>query len=399
MKSSLVAAALILTLIASPGKAFSGTIPEKNHDLIPQFHNIIFLFDVSDSMMAGHPKNFDHPRIFIARRAFALFNHMMPHIPRWQYDMNTALITFGDCETPRLLSPLAPWSRETYGKYYNLLEQQQYGPHPTATLQDALQLAGQLIGTACGRTAIVIFTDGGNQGECPQKTVTALKDLYGEKIGVYGVFFGNTEVGWRNLFETCTLGGGYARAWEEVRTKPQMKEFAWDITVREIMFPYPEIFFKADSSDLLPSEALKLESVANFLRAIPQYTLQIDGHTSFLGSTKANYKLAAARAEAVKKALVTMYQIHPMRINVASYGEELPRYDNQHPDDRYKNNQAYLYLKLPLRNFPYDEKHLHTFGIKAVGNVYNNMERVGDEEWAWPEKSVQDTTLPIRSAR
>lgn len=399
MKTSLPAAALIALMVFLPTASFSEKMPQKDHDYLPQFHNVIFLFDVSDSMLAGHPKNFDHSRLFVARRALAFFNNMMPHVPRWQYDLNTALITFGDCEAPRLLSPLSPWNRMKYVRYYNCLRKEGTGPQRTASFQDALQLAGQLLGTACGRTAIVVFTDGGNSGECPQKTITALKDLYGNKVQVFGVFFGATEVGWRNLYEVCKLSGGYARAWEDVRTKPQMKEFVWDITIREIMFPYPEIFFKAENSELLPSEAIKLEAVANFLRAIPQYVLQIDGHTSFLGTTEDNYKLAMARARNVKNALVTMYKVHPQRIAIRSFGEELPRYDNHHPDNRYKNNQAYLYLKLPLRNYPYDEKNLHTFGIKAVGDVYNNQERLADTEWAWPDKPVYDATLPLRQGR
>jgi hypothetical protein len=101
----------------------------------------------------------------------------------------------------------------------------------------------------------------------------------------------------------------------------------------------------------------------------------------------------------VKKALVSMYKIHPERILVHSFGEELPRYDNQHPDLRYKNNQTNLYLKLPLRNYPYDEKRLHTFGISAVGDLYNTQERDSDTEWAWPDKPVSETILPIGSDR
>jgi hypothetical protein len=390
---------LVAVFMLVPAVGFAGQIPEKDHDFLPKVHNVIFLIDVSDSMLAGYPKNFDHSRLFVATRAFALFNNMMPHVPHWQYDMNTALITFGDCSTPKILSPLGPWTRAKYAPYYNCLRQEGFGPYRTATLQDALQLAGQLVGTVVGRTAIVIFSDGGTQGECPQKTVTALKDLYGDKVEVFAIFFGDREVGWRNLYEVCLLSGGYARRWEEVRSKPQMKDFAWDITVREIMFPYPEIFFAARSPDLLPSEAVKLEAVANFLRAIPQYQLQIDGHTSFLGSAEQNYKLGLARAENVKKALVIMYKIHPERILVHSFGEELPRYDNQHPDLRYKNNQTNLYLKLPLRNYPYDEKRLHTFGISAVGDLYNTQERDSDTEWAWPDKPVSETILPIGSDR
>lgn len=399
MRVSLTAALLAALMLWLPVPSQAGTGFEKEHDFIARFHNVIFIMDVSDSMIGGYPQNFDHARLFVASRAFELFNLVMPHVPRWQYDMNTALITFGDCEAPRLLSPLGPWNRQKYLPFYKCLRKEGWGPTRTAALQDALQLAGQLMGTAVGRTAVVIFTDGGNAGDCPQKTVAALKDCYGDKVQIFGVFFGNMEVGWRNLYEVCKLTGGYTRTWEEVRTKPQMKDFAWDITVREIMFPYPEIFFQEKSAELLPSEALKLESVANFLHAIPQYVLQIDGHTTFLGTTKDNHKLGMARARSVKDAMVRIYNIRPERIAIRSWGEELPRYDNQNPDSRLRNRQANLYLKLPLRNFPYDEKRLHTFGTPAIGDIYNTQERNGDREWAWPDKPVSEAALPVRSER
>jgi len=385
----------LLTLIPSFG--FPGVMPEKEHDYLPRFHNLIFLFDVSDSMVQGYPQGFDHSKLFIATRGFALFNLVMPHIPRWQYDMNTALITYGDCAQPKIRSVLSPWARPKYAQFYNCMRVEGAGPCRTAALPEALQVAGSLISTAAGRTAVVIFTDGGNQGECPQKTAAALKKCYGDKVEVFGVYFGTFEAGWRNLYEVCKLTGGYARHWEDVRSKRQMKDFVWDITVREIMFPYPEVFFKPNSADLLSSEAMKLESVANFLHAIPQYTLQIDGHSSFLGDTRTNYRLALARARNVKAALVAMYKICPDRIMIRSFGEELPRYDNQNPDIRPRNNEANLYLMLPLRNFPYDEKRLHTFGVKAVGDIYNTQEREMDTEWAWPSKPPFDAALPVMS--
>jgi outer membrane protein OmpA-like peptidoglycan-associated protein len=398
----------------------AGVMKEKDHDFLPRFHNVIFLFDVSDSMTAGYPQNFDHSRLFVAARAFALFNWVMPHVPRWQYNINSALITYGDCDVPKIRSLLSPWSRGKFGQYYNCMRIEGFGPKRTAALQDALQVAGSLMSTAAGRTAIVIFSDGGNQGECPQKTAAALKDAYGDKVEIFAVYFGTYEVSWRNLYEVCKLTGGYARTWEEVRTKAQMKDFAWDITVREIMFPYPEIFFQVNSADLLPSEALKLESVANFLHAVPQYVLQIDGHTTFLknipelyqsrqrsrddigravsaidGNTRANYRLAMTRAQNVRNALISIYKIHPARIQIRSWGEELPRYDNQNPEMRPRNDQANVYLMLPLRNFPYDEKYLHTFGVNAVGNIFNTQEREKDTEWAWPAKPAVDAALPV----
>jgi outer membrane protein OmpA-like peptidoglycan-associated protein len=399
MKIRLAAIALAAFLIFLSGPSFSGVTGEKDHDFIPRFHNLIFLFDVSDSMQAGYPRAYDFSRMFVATRAFMMFNAVMPHVPHWQYDLNTALVTFGDCKTPRLLGPLGPWTRVKYAANYACLRQEKTAPWRTAAFQDALQLAGSLIGSAAGRTAVVVFTDGGSMGECPQKTAIALKDAYGKKVQVYGIFFGgDREVGWRNLYEVCKLTGGYCRQWEEVRTKAQMQEFAWDVLVREIMFPYPEIFFKMDSPELVPSEALKLESVANFLHAIPQYVLQIDGHTTFFGDTRSNYQLGMQRARNVKDALVRIYRVDPARIMVRSWGEELPRYDNQNPDTVVRNAEANLYLMLPLRNYPYDEKKLHTFGVNAVGDIYNTQERYNpqqrgntfgrdpDAEWAWPAK-------------
>lgn len=394
MKASLSAVILAWLLIVTPYPALSGIGEEKNHDFIPRFHNLIFLFDASDSMTAGYPKNYDHSRLFVATRAFMMFNAVMPHVPRWQYDLNTALITFGDDKVPRLRSPLGPWVRVKYGPLYDCMRLEKFYPCRTAALQEGLQLSGSLMTSASGRTAVVIFTDGGSQGECPQKTATALKNEFGDKVQVYGIFFGESEVGWRNLYEVCKLTGGYCRHWEEVRTKKQMTDFVWDILVREIMFPYPEIFFRPTSAELIPSEALKLESVANFLHAIPQYVLQIDGYTTFFGSSKDNYQLGMARAQSIKDALVKMYKVHPERILVRSWGEELPRYDNHNPDTRVRNDQATLYLKLPLRNFPYDEKHLHTFGVEAVGDIYNTQERNGDEEWAWTAKPPPGSEKP-----
>ncbi len=397
MKKSFPALILLGLLALSPPLSLAGIDMEKNHDFLPQVHNVIFLFDVSDSMIAGYPENYDLQRLFIATRALALFNYNMPHVPRWQYDMNTALITYGDCQVPRLALPLGPYTAEKYKPLYGHLRNYGTGPFRTAGLPQALQLAGSMALSAAGRTAIVILSDGGNSGECPQRTAEALKKELGDKVVVYAVFFGEYEVGWRNLYEVCKLTGGYSRHWEEVRTKAQMRDFVRDITIREIMFPYPEIFFPEKSAELIPSEALKLESVANFLLAIPQYHLQIDGHTTFFGNTKDNYKLGMERAKNVKDTLVKMYRIHPDRIQVRSWGEELPRYDNQNPDVAQRNRETDLYLMLPLRNYSYDEKNMHTFGVNAVGDVYNTQERTGDEEWAWPANPVPSPSVIMPS--
>jgi hypothetical protein len=94
--------------------------------------------------------------------------------------------------------------------------------------------------------------------------------------------------------------------------------------------------------------------------------------------------MAYARAKNVKLALVKMFKVDPARIKIRSFGEELPLYDNHNTEQRLKNRQARLYLTLPLRDVPFHEKHLSTYGHKAVGDLHITQERNSDEEWAWP---------------
>ncbi len=388
---------LLTALLTSiPWWCFAVTTVHKDHDFIPKFRNLVFVFDVSVSMRARYASDLDVARLCVAGSALESFNVMMPPVPHWQYDVNTALVSFGDCPVPTLLSQLGPWTRDKYSPYYGLLRTEGPMSRRAATFQDALQFVGQLIGNADGKTAVVVFTDGGTGWQCPQETAVALKSYYGDRLEIFGIFFGDTEVGWRNLYEVCKLTGGYSRTWTEVRNKRLIKEFAWDIAVREIMFPYSEIFFQERSADLIPSEALKLEGVAAFLRAIPHYVLQIDGHTTFSGHPAENYRLGMQRALSVKSALVKFYNVRPERIVVRSWGEKFPRYDNEKLDTRLRNREANLYLVLNLMNYPYDEKHLHTFGTRAVGRIYNTVERNGDNEWASPVKSFRGVGLPLR---
>jgi len=388
-----------LAMISAQSSCFSTTNVAKEHDFLPRVNNLIFVFDTSVSMRSQYYRDPYFSRLAMAAKALKLFNLVMPPVPRWQYDVNTALLTFGDCPKPTILSPVSSWTSERYFPYLGILVSERPVTRQTATLEDALLLSGQLMGTAQGRTAIVIFGDGGTGTQCPQQAALALKQHYGNNPAIFGIFFGDSEIGWRNLYEVCKLTGGYARTWEEVDDKNKMKRFAWDIFVREVMFPYTEIFFQEHSSDLIPSEGLKLENVAAFLHSIPQYVLQIDGHTTVSGRHADNYRLGMERARSVKNCLVKLYKIPPTRILIRSWGEEFPRYDNGNPDLRLRNSETDLYLVLPLKNFPYDEKHLHTFETRAIGEIYNNVERNSEAEWAQPRRSFQRSGPVLQMAQ
>jgi hypothetical protein len=157
--------------------------------------------------------------------------------------------------------------------------------------------------------------------------------------------------------------------------------------VKEIVFPYTEIFFQENSAQLLSSEAIKLEDVAKFLHLIPQYSMVIDGF-SIPGSGQLETKqLARQRAAVVKEALVRTYKIRSDRINIRSIGSAYSPYAVENPETRMRNALATLYLRLPLRNSPYNEKQLYTYNQAASGDILNARERLSDMEWAWPARS------------
>jgi outer membrane protein OmpA-like peptidoglycan-associated protein len=359
---------------------------EKKHDFLPQYQNVFFVIDTSKSMHAEWSDR-SPSRLIMAAHALGMFNSVMPPVPLWQYSVFASLVTIGDPRGPGLLVPLQPWNPKLIEPHYKILGYPSDYFSRISRLEDALQFCVDMARSVPGKTAIILFTDGGTVAQIPQKTAVEIKAQLGDRLAVFGIFFGDTEVGWRNLFEVCKLTGGYARNWREIQVKTSLKEFVWDILVKEIVFPYTEIFFQENSAQLLSSEAIKLEDVAKFLHLIPQYSMVIDGF-SIPGSGQLETKqLARQRAAVVKEALVRTYKIRSDRINIRSIGSAYSPYAVENPETRMRNALATLYLRLPLRNSPYNEKQLYTYNQAASGDILNARERLSDMEWAWPARS------------
>jgi len=386
----------ILCLVLSAPYVCDAIMPKK-HDFLPQYQNVFFVIDNSKSMNAqfceGSPS-----KLVVATHALEMFNSVMPPVPLWQYSVTAALVAIGDPRGPLLLVPPQPWTPTLLEPYFKFLG------HPGAhfprvsRLEDALGFCAAMAGSLPGKTAIILFTDGGTAHQMPQRTAVEIKAQLGDRIAVFGMFFGDTEVGWRNLLEVCKLTGGYARTWRETTNKTSLKDFAWDILIREAYFPYTEIFFQPNSAQLLSSEAMKLEDVAKFLHLIPQYALIIDGYSIPDPGLLETKQLARQRASVVKEALVRTYKIRSDRINIRSIGSEYSPYALEHPETRFRNAVAKLHLRLPLRNTPYNEKQLYTFTRAASGDILNAQERLSSTEWAWPARSERLRNFDRRGA-
>jgi peptidoglycan-associated lipoprotein len=95
----------------------------------------------------------------------------------------------------------------------------------------------------------------------------------------------------------------------------------------------PEIvvYFDFDKYNLKPSEAPKVERLAELLKKYPgKICVRIEGNTDEWGTEEYNYALGLKRANTVKKALVDA-GVDPNYLTVISYGETHPVCDKCGP--------------------------------------------------------------------
>jgi OmpA-OmpF porin, OOP family len=95
-----------------------------------------------------------------------------------------------------------------------------------------------------------------------------------------------------------------------------------DVTGRTSWLDFDHLMFDSGSSKLRPDSAEQLDHIAAILRAYPNVQLNIAGFTDNVGSSAENLELSRARAESVKKALVSR-GISPDRLAVQGFGETL----------------------------------------------------------------------------
>lgn len=83
------------------------------------------------------------------------------------------------------------------------------------------------------------------------------------------------------------------------------------------------IYFTYDSFSLLEPAKAQLDENANWLRANPNATIQIEGHCDSRGTADYNYALGQRRADAARDYLIQQ-GINPQRVHTISYGADRP---------------------------------------------------------------------------
>ena len=99
------------------------------------------------------------------------------------------------------------------------------------------------------------------------------------------------------------------------------------------------IFFDYDKAALTSSAKGTLKANADWIRANPKVTIQIEGHTDSRGSTEYNLSLGERRAKSVRVYLEGL-GVEGRRLTVLSYGEEKPLAQGDSESAYSKNRRA-----------------------------------------------------------
>lgn len=107
-----------------------------------------------------------------------------------------------------------------------------------------------------------------------------------------------------------------ASALAAANAKPAQVQVVKENTLTSVRY----VFFRIGSSVITADQMPNVEMIAEYMKNHPKANVQIRGYASKDGNLEFNEKLAAARAQSVKNALVKKYGIKASRINAEGEG-------------------------------------------------------------------------------
>ena len=101
------------------------------------------------------------------------------------------------------------------------------------------------------------------------------------------------------------------------------------------------VFFDTNKSNIKTQYKPEIAKVAEKLNEYPNATARIEGHTDNTGPRKLNERLSLARANSVKSALVSEYNIDASRLSTQGFAWDQPIADNNTKEGRAMNRRVF----------------------------------------------------------
>lgn len=105
-----------------------------------------------------------------------------------------------------------------------------------------------------------------------------------------------------------------------------------------------DLIFPSGTATLAPGDYASLADIAAYLRANPDKTIALVGHTDASGSLDANIALSRKRAQAVRQRLIDTYDLPAAQIAADGAGYLAPRASNLTPEGRTQNRRVEVML-------------------------------------------------------
>ena len=101
-----------------------------------------------------------------------------------------------------------------------------------------------------------------------------------------------------------------------------------------------DIKFQADSAELLDSEKMKLEQIAQILEAWPENDILVTGHTALAGTAKVRQELSEQRARAVADYMILLGVRDRFHIFTQGFGATKPVAPNTTEEGKARNRRV-----------------------------------------------------------
>jgi OOP family OmpA-OmpF porin len=306
---------------------------------VAKIDNFIILVDQSGSMYMRHQECGEIVKMALAKQILASMNELICPL-----GYRGGLYLFAPFQP--VLTP-APYNKAQFADAIKKIPDNQPIFDRQTPMGDGIAQIDPVLGQLTGKTAVIIISDGwSNLGSDP---VAQARSIYAKypNVCIHLISLadrkeGKAILGQVNKLNQCSiLADGCALC------KDGMAQFVRDVfcdegpevpVTKEKMI-LRGIHFDFDKHNIKPEWEPVLNEVADKLRANPNISVVLEGHTDAVGTVEYNEQLGLRRANAVQNYLARK-GIAPNRMKVVSYGEMRPIADNNTEEGRAMNRRT-----------------------------------------------------------